>query len=138
MLCGDLYLYSVGSHQSGGSPHCRLCQAPYEDLPHVVATCRETDGPRQVGIAALKSVLVSDNDTNLLAKSLSEEDFRKLISDEDTFTQFALDPTSFNLPADYRISFQDVNVSQLFTITRTLCYSINRDRLKKLRNLIKT
>ena len=39
MLCGDFYSFSVKAEQTGNSPHCRLCKAPVEDLPHILASC---------------------------------------------------------------------------------------------------
>ena len=127
MLCGDLYTYSVKADQSGGSPHCRLCQAPCEDLPHVLSICEATSQPRQDTTQELKNILVNNFslDGVSVTKSLTNEQFSMLVSDPILFAQFAVDATSFNLPDIYRVNINDINICQIFKITRNFCYSIN-------------
>ena len=120
MLCGDLYTYSLRAQQSGGSPHCRLCQAPYEDLPHVLSTCTETNGPRQVQSEALRTILVNSQsvDENItLTKSITIQEYLDLVRDEDLLTQFVVDPTSYNLPSTYRVSIEDKNARAVHVVS---------------------
>ena len=42
MLAGDYPTYSIQAAQSDGSPHCRLCFAPIDNIEHVVASCNAT------------------------------------------------------------------------------------------------
>ena len=138
MLCGDLYTYSIKADQCGGSPHCRLCQAPCEDLPHVLATCEATTLPRQDATQELKDILVNNFSLDGVSntKSLTNEQFSNLVSDPTLFSQFAVDPTSFNLQDIYRVNVNDINISQIFKTTRNLCFSINNERIKLLKNLL--
>ena len=134
MLCGDLYTYSVKASQTGGSPHCRLCLHPYEDLPHVIFFGKTQD-QRERCTQELKTILVNADNDQICTKSLTETQFTELVENEDLFTQFIVDPTSFNLPEMYWISLQDDNISQFFSIARRMCYSSNKVRMKKLRDL---
>ena len=136
MLCGDFYCYSIKAENNGGSPHCRLCLAPVEDLPHVLTTCSAMEEARQAIVRDLEIILtIQPSESELYAKVLTNEEFNQLVTSEDLFTQFLVDPTSFNLPDKYRINFNDAKLTQINKITRHLCYSVNQQRLQKLRDL---
>ena len=133
MLCGDLFTFSIRANQSGGSPHCRLCLAPVEDLPHVVSSCPELEEPRQSVTNGLEQLLVRSSTQDTV--SISGEQFERLVADDELFTQFVVDPTSFNLPDPYRINVNDANLIQICKLTRNLCFSINQLRIRKLRDI---
>ena len=130
MLCGDLNTFSIRAAQLGGSPHCRLCLAPVEDLTHVIFSCPELLEPRQSNTKNLEQFLVKS--PSLDTMSLSSEEFSQLVSDENIFTQFVVDPTSMNLPDIFRTDVNDVNLPQICSMTRNFCFSINQLRTKKL------
>ena len=71
----------------------------------------------------------------MFAKVLTSEEFHQLVTSEDLFTQFLVDPTSFNLPDKYRINLDDAKLTQINKIARHLCYSVSQQRLQKLRVL---
>ena len=91
MLCGDLFTFSIRANQSGGSPHCRLCLAPVEDLPHVISSCPELEEPRQSVTNGLEKLLVRSSTQDTV--SISGEEFERLVADDELFTQFVVDPT---------------------------------------------
>ena len=129
MLCGNFYSNSVRAEQSGGSPHCCLCEAPVEDLPHVVASCEALEEQRQTNTEELKQVLVNDIQSNetervTLKKVLTSEEFNHLAQSEELLTQFAVNPTSFNLTNKCRVNINNAKLTQICKITRNLCYSI--------------
>ena len=49
-------------------------------------------------------------------------DFQDILSDNETFCQFILDPTSFNLKS--RIHINDPIQSELLQISRDFCYAV--------------
>ena len=107
-----------------------LCVAPVEDLTHVIFSCPELLEPRQSNTKNLEQFLVKS--PSLDTMSLSSEEFNQLVSDENIFTQFVVDPTSMNLPDIYRTNVNDVNLPQICSMTRNLCFSLNQLRTKKL------
>ena len=129
---------TVGSKKKSACAITLLCQAPYEDLPHVLSTCHETQVPRKKYFDELRAILVTESSqdrTPILAKKISENSFEELVNNEDLITQFIVDPVSFNLPDVYRICIEDANLSQIFRVTRQMCYAVNRERLNKLKEL---
>ena len=48
MLCRSLLTYGVKFEQSGvGSPHCRLCDLPFDPVTHLVSTCSTFNDVRE-------------------------------------------------------------------------------------------
>ena len=91
---------------------------------------------RQAIVRDLEIILtIQPSESELYAKVLTNEEFKQLVTSEDLFTQFLVDPTSFNLPDKYRININDAKLTQINKITRHLCYSVNQQRLQKLRDL---
>ena len=56
-----------------------------------------------------------------------------IFTDHLLLTQFILDCTSFNLP--YRVNYSDPKSSEIFKLSRYLCFHINKTRLQKLKEL---
>ena len=127
MLCGNLLTYQTKFNQSGvGSPHCRLCGSKFENLSHIIGSCQE--------FKEIRTKLLKEFESELLScvSNVKIQDFTK---DEDLITQFILDPTSMNLP--YRVHLNDPIVLKLFSLSRDMCFSINKRRsnlLQKLKN----
>ena len=106
---------------------------PVEDLPHVVSSCPKLEEPRQSVTNGLEQLLVRSSTQDTV--SISGEEFERLVADDELFTQFVVDPTSFNLPDPYRINVNDANLIQICKLTRNLCFSINQLRIRKLRDI---
>ena len=60
----------------------------------------------------------------------------KFMNSEETLTQFILDPTSMNLKE--RVHVNDPIVPELFRLSRDICYSINKRRMKLLEDMKKS
>ena len=118
MISGDYLTYFVKSQQSGGSPHCRLCGAPSETVSHVTVTCPALSDTR-VRILTQLSSLTSLADT-----------YR---DNEELFSQFLIDPASFNLPS--RVNISDPQLPAIYKICRDLCFSLDKERLEKLKSI---
>ena len=50
---------------------------------------------------------------------------------EETLTQFVLDPTSFNLSK--RVNINDSTVQKLFALARDMCFGIHNERIRKMK-----
>ena len=125
MLCGNLLTYGVKFEQSGvGSPHCRLCDSSYESVTHLVSSCPIFADIREKILIEIEEKL--QDSKNCLKIST-------LLKSEKTLTQFILDPTSMNL--DVRVHMTDPIVNDLFKLSRDLCYSINKRRMKLLQEM---
>ena len=125
MLCGDYYTYQLKAKYQGGSPHCRICpNQDIENVEHILNQCPEYVDVRQRIFSDIK---------NICDQSCSSICFEELVAEPKTLTQFLLDCSSLNLKN--RISCTDEHCSAIFNLARDLCYSINKRRLQKLRNL---
>ena len=124
MLCGNLLTYEVKFNQSGtGSQQCRLCGSDCESLSHIVANCSHFEDIRSRIFAEYE---------NLLSKSRNDLKFSHYLTDDETTTQFILDPTSFNLKL--RINISDPIVPDVFKLSRDLFCAINKKRTKSLQS----
>ena len=97
MLVGDLYTYETKYEQSGGSPHCRLCDTnESESVCHILTICNSYDNVRH-------RIFVEYS--FLCMQSESEIESSELLKDKQELCQFILDPTSMNLSK--RINLND-------------------------------
>ena len=131
MLAGNFLTFEVKSKQSGGSPHCRSCaplspsvSTPPETLVHMLTKCGAYRDIRS---------RIEDEYLFLCTLSKSKISWQLIISDDDTFCQFVLDPTSFNLK--HRIHVNDPILGSLFELSRDYCYAVNSARQKILGSL---
>ena len=63
---------------------------------------------------------------------------KMLAGDYYTFTtKFVLDCTSYNLPSTYRYSTNDPKTTEIFSLSRDLCYTLHSKRMRLLHNLKK-
>ena len=133
MLSGEYLTFDLKSRQgTGGSPSCRLCHFPVENLQHVLS-CPATSEPRIRIQREMKDILCDTSNTH--TKSLSESQFNDLVADTKSFAQFCVDCTSFNLPDSVRININDARLPTIFSVTRDMCYSVHVTRLTKLKEL---
>ena len=70
----------------------------------------------------------------LLKTSLSKVTISDFRDTEGIFTQFVLDPSSMNLSP--RVHRNDPILTELFKLSRDLCFSINKRRNKSLHDLL--
>ena len=127
-LTGDYLTYQMKFDQSGaGSPLCRICRSDNETICHIISICPQYSETRTRIFEELEELC-------LLAKT--KINFKQIVKDPKTSTQFILDPISFNL--SNRIHNKDPLLPQFFKLSRAICYSIHNERIKGLQNLSKT
>ena len=127
MLCGDYYTYELKSKYQGGSPHCRLCgteEKSIENIQHILTTCLSYSDVRNRIISDMKNILKNIDYIQC---------YETIFEDNLNLTQFILDCTSANLPI--RLNYSDKITSDIFELSRGLCYSINKTRLYLLKDL---
>ena len=135
MLAGDYPCYSYLAHDRGFPPHCRLCtrqaqpqpqhQPEEEDLTHILTRCRATVETRQRLLPDLLNLVASyDPDHGLLSGPTYN-----------TLTQFILDSTSLNLPANCRISPRHPLYSHIARHCSDITYAIHKDRTRQLKTM---
>ena len=122
MLCGDYFTHMKKSIQSGGSPHCMVCEDKSldEDILHILTQCSAYSDIRERKL----------QDMTTLCQAAGKINLHEIIANKNELCQFWLDPTSINLK--FRISPVDPQLNQYLVISRSLCNSINTRRLKIL------
>ena len=124
MLAGDYYTYQIKASQSGGSPHCRVCDSDEntpEDTAHMISTCNAYTDTRERIKKQLKQICT---------ENIQYLDFEHISSNTNTFCQFILDPSSMNL--EHRVHINDPFLGEVFKLSRNLCYAIHTTRMKIL------
>ena len=106
-------------------PRCRLCQAPSEDIKHILTLCRSTSDVRQRLIPELLNAVASIDSTSQI---LNLPDLNP-----HTLTQFILDCGSSNLDNRYRLSYAHPGTPYVFRISRDICFGIHNSRTKLLK-----
>ena len=135
MLAGDYPCYSYLAHDRGVPPHCRLCTTPTspapqhppeeEEMTHILTRCRATRQTRQRLLPDLLNLVASyDPDHGLLSGAT-----------HDILTQFILDSTSLNLPADYRVSPRHPLYHHIARQCCHITHAIHKDRTRQLTTL---
>ena len=125
MLSGDYLTCQIKAAQSGGSPSCRSCTdstLPNEDICHILTQCTAYSDIRN-------RILQEYN--NLFQEFHSSYNFSKVTQQSETLCQFILDPSSLNLSE--RISMTDPILTDLFKLSRDLCFSINTRRTELMK-----
>ena len=124
-LSGDYLTYQVKFDQTKkGTPLCKICRQENETICHIISICSAYDATRTRILKEIAEVCLS---------SRSQLNFQSILDNPDTLTQFILDPTSFNL--QNRVHISDPIVQTLFKLSRDLCFSINKTRMKSLQTL---
>ena len=123
MLVGDYLTYEKKSHQSGSSPHCRICQSGEpESLKHVILVCEALSKPRD---RILMEIIQFYRSNNFMIDQYLQK--------PEELIQLILDPSSMNLP--YRIHINDPILNEAFKLSRDLCYAVHSLRMKKIQNI---
>ena len=129
MLSGDFFTYETKASQSGGSAHCRVCFQDIkihniESTAHILTSCVKYDDIRERIFPEYDEILKRSRETLKL---------RNFEHNNETLCQFILDPTSMNLK--YRILDNDPTISELFKVSRDLCFAISKVRRSMLNTL---
>ena len=127
MLTCDYYTFQIRAKYQGGSPLCKLCedQSPRnEDIPHILTECFAYS---EIRIRIFKEY------EELCNNAMNQINFSNFLRNPFHLTQFILDCGSLNLPS--RISYDDPVCLGIFKLSRDLCFSINKTRINKLKNL---
>ena len=125
-LCGDYFTYETRYNQTGkGSSICKMCYLEPESICHIAAECKEYDDIRTRITSEVKMLLSKMNLSNT----------QKIFENENVFTQFMIDPSSFNLDSDCRVNINDPMLNNLFKLSRDFFYVIDNTRKKKLKQL---
>ena len=123
-LCGD-YLTNLNSHcQSRSTNTCSLCHSSEETYEHVLIQCRGTSDVRERILPTLFNVV---SDVQPTCRLLQYDPPPTIL------LQFILDCTSLNLPNDIRIPAHNPRVSEIFSVSRDLCFGISNARCRLLR-----
>ena len=69
----------------------------------------------------------------LCTLSRNKIDFENICQNQETLTQFILDPTSLNLSE--RLSLSDPMLNDFFKLSRSFCYKIDKTRIELLNHL---
>ena len=124
-LSGDYLTYQTRFQRTQkGSPLCKICESEDETISHILAICPQYNEVRRRIFSQISAV-------SKLSKT--QLNINLIIQNPEHFTQFILDPTSFNL--ENRVHRDDPIVQVLFKLSRDMCYSIHNARMKKLKEL---
>ena len=131
MLSGDYLCYTNLAHDRGIDPQCRMCQglltipAPKEDLVHLLTMCRATADTRNRILPELINTVASCDPSNSVLTSPTHE----------TLTQFILDCSSLNLPANTRVPPNHPGFIIITKQCSNLINGIHKERTRQLKTL---
>ena len=131
MLAGDLLCYSFLAHDRGSDPHCRLCQAlsplpaPAEDYEHLLTACKATADTRDSKLPGLYNIIAQYFEQHRLLTMPSHS----------LLTQFIIDCTSLNLPADARVPPDHPGQPAITKQCSVVISAILKERTKQLKNM---
>ena len=124
-LAGNFLTYKIKADRSGGSSRCRIClSGSDETVSHIIASCQSLSVERTRILSEFR---------NLCRLTKNQINFENILKNEETLTQFILDPTSLNLSE--RLSSKDPLVKDFFKLSRDFCYKIDKNRLGLLKQL---
>ena len=119
---GDYTTFLIKSMQSGGSPHCLMCEGQQlESICHLVASCTALTNERAQIVAEYEQ---------LCAKTIAKLDFSQIKANDETLCQFVLDPISLNLKL--RVNINDPLVPEFYKLSREFCFLIDKFRTKSI------
>ena len=131
MLCGDYLCFDYLSHDRGMDSHCRLCSsqctdtAPVENIEHLLTKCIATRDTREKRLVTLLNTIAYPYSNNCLLSNPSTVHL----------TQFILDCSSLNLPADTRVSPDHPAFIDITRQCSYYVYAIHKDRTRQLKAL---
>ena len=95
-----------------------------KQVSHIIASC--------LGLSDERARILSEFE-NLCKLTKNQINFENILKNEETLSQFILDPTSLNLSE--RLSLKDPLVKDFFKLSRDFCYKIDKTRLGLLKQL---
>ena len=134
MLAGDYQCYAYLGNDRGTDQSCKLCPqppyqpAPTEDLVHLLSQCRATADTRD---SYLPNLL------NMISVHLPSNGILYHQPPPSILTQFLLDCSSLNLPADIRIPPRHPCFTLITRQCSVMINGIHRDRCNQLKNIRK-
>ena len=126
MLSGDYLCYANLAHDRDTDPHCCLCllvPAPKEDLVHVLTMCSATRDTRSRLMPDLFNTIASFYPSNGLLNHTPHS----------VLTQFILDCSSLNLPADIRVPPAHPGYVDISRQCSNLIFTLHKDRTRQLK-----
>ena len=136
MLTGDYQCSAYHGSDRGLDPSCKLClqsqcqptpqPAPPEDLVHLLSQCRATADTRGRYLPNLLNLISIHLPSNGIL-------YHHLIPG--LLTQFLLDCSSLNLPADIRIPPKHPSFTLITRQCSVMIYGIHRDRCNQLKTI---
>ena len=106
------------------------CPSPPETIEHILTECRGTAEARERIFPELLTTLAAAQPNH--AYLLKPPSLHKL---DLTLAQFILDCTSFNLDIMHRININNDQVTNIFRISRDLCFAVHSSRMLALKHL---
>ena len=131
MLSGDYLCCASLAHDRGIDPQCRMCQvlsthpSPTEDLVHLLTMCRATADTRNRILPELLNTVASSDPSNSLLTS----------TNHDTLTQFILDCSSLNLPANTRVPPNHPGFVNITKQCSNFINGIHKERTRQMKAL---
>lgn len=126
VLAGDFYTNSIIGERNGMTQQCPLCNYYCEDDVHILSYegCPELSNPKVRIVSEMKAAATTFKPPLTIS------------SDKNIFTQFIIDPSSFNLPPECRVNLNNAEECDIiFKYTRDYIFSVLRLRAKKIEKL---
>ena len=124
-LAGDFLTGELLAAQSGGNPECKLCESGSETTDHIITQC--------IALSNVRGRIMPEV-MNKVADIAPQCEILET-NNKQHHTQFLLDCSSLNLPQNVRISNQNPRITEIFKISRDLCYALARERQRKMKKL---
>ena len=124
-LTGDVLSQERLFLDQGIDPKCRLCPSVCENYTHILTQCRATTDVRDRLYPELVNIVQDVEPTCKIINFATNE----------ILAQFIIDPSSMNLPNNYRISIQHPRLHEVFSICRDWSFAIFSERKRMLKNL---
>ena len=127
LLSGYYLTFNAKYEQTNkGSPLCPLCSLENETVCHMIAVYSAYNAIRTRVMNEVGQLLLLCKNTRLNLTTITEN--------SEIYTQFILDPTSFNLK--HRIHVNDPIVEPMFGLCRDLSYGIHTERIRQMKNIM--
>ena len=129
LLSGDfLTAERAAKDQPSLNPSCILCGAETESISHILAECRALSETRDRILPELMNTTAKVQPFSRILDQPSPSEL----------TQFILDCTSINLDESIRVPNHNQGISEIFRVSRDLCFAITNERSRLLNNRKRT
>ena len=127
VLSGDFYTNSIIGERQQTSQKCLLCEYFCEDDIHVLGLngCPALMAP--------KTRIFNE----MTEAAANFQPPLTISTDDNIFTQYVCDPTSFNLPPNFRVNLNKLEECDImFKLTRDYIFTITQLRAKKIEKIL--